>query len=127
LNEVEHVALKMAEVARAKGFAEHGGLYYEKEGDHLMEQFDWWPQAESVVGFFNSFQLTKNEEHLWLAIRSWDFIQKYIIDKKNGEWFWGVTKNLEPVPNDKVNGWKAPYHNGRMCMEMMRRIENQLH
>jgi cellobiose epimerase len=102
-------------------------MYYEKEGEHLMEQFDWWPQTESVVGFFNAWQLTKKEEYLNLANRSWEFIRKYIIDKKNGEWFWGVGKDLKPVSNDKVNDWKAPYHNGRMCMEMMRRIENQSH
>ena len=92
-----------------------------------MEQFDWWPQAEAVVGFFNAWQLTQKEEYLNLALRSWDFTQKYIIDKKNGEWFWGVSKDLKPLPNDKVNGWKAPYHNGRMCMEMMRRLENRSH
>jgi cellobiose epimerase len=127
LEEVEHVALKIADVTRDEGFAEHGGLYYEKEGSHLMEQFDWWPQAEAVVGFYNAWQLTRKEVYLNLALRSWDFIKKYIIDKKNGEWFSGLSKDLEPLPNDKVNGWKAPYHNGRMCMEMMRRIENQSH
>jgi mannobiose 2-epimerase len=62
-----------------------------------------------------------------MAQSSWEFIQKYIIDKKNSEWFRGVSPNLKPLSLDKVNGWKAPYHNGRMCMEMMRRIEQLLH
>jgi cellobiose epimerase len=104
------------------GFSKEGGMYYERVKGHLREQFDWWPQAESVVGFFNAWQLTKDENYFELALRSWKFIQNYIIDKKNGEWFWGVNKHLEPLRTDKVSGWKAPYHNGRMCMEMIRRI-----
>lgn len=123
IEEVEEVALKMAEVTKNEGLDKNGGLYYEKAGSHLQEQFDWWPQAEAVVGFFNAWQLSDDKKYLELATDSWKFIQQHIIDKQNGEWFWGVSANLKPLPNDKVNGWKAPYHNGRMCMEMMRRVE----
>ncbi len=124
LKEVEKVALKMADVTASEGFGESGGLYYEKDGEHLNAQFDWWPQAESVVGFFNAWQLTKSREYLKLSQRSWDFIQKYMVDKQDGGWYATVSPELEVVRADKVNGWKAPYHNGRMCMEMMRRIES---
>jgi len=123
IEEVEHVAVKMSDVAINEGLAPHGGMYYEKAEGHLQEQFDWWPQAEAVVGFFNTYQITKDEKYLEYAQKSWKFIQDYIIDKKNGEWFWGVDSNLKPLKTDKVSPWKAPYHNGRMCMEMMRRIE----
>ena len=123
LEEVEHVAIKMSEVAIKEGLAPHGGMYYEKAEGHLQEQFDWWPQAEGVVGFFNTYQITKDEKYLEHAKKSWEFIQDHIIDKKNGEWFWGVDSNLKPLKTDKVSPWKAPYHNGRMCMEMIRRIE----
>ena len=123
INEVEHISVKMADVTEQEGLDKNGGVYYEKEGEHLKAQFDWWPQAEAVVGFFNTWQRTKNEKYLQLSLESWRFIQKYIIDRKNGDWFWGVDKQLKVLPQDKVNGWKAPYHNGRMCMEMIRRIE----
>lgn len=126
LEEVREIAIKMADVTAREAFAEHGGMYYEKAEGRLHEQFDWWPQAESVVGFFNAWQLTNDRKYFDLSMKSWHFIQKYIIDKKNGEWFWGVDKNLTPLPNDKVNGWKAPYHNGRMCMEMIHRIEKMV-
>ncbi|MFW6259608.1 MAG: AGE family epimerase/isomerase [Tangfeifania sp.] len=126
LEEVRKVALKMAEVTKKEGLDKNGGLYYEKAGNHLQEQFDWWPQAEAVVGFFNAWQLNGNEKYLELAKQNWNFIQKYIIDHRKGEWFWGVSSDLKPLPNDKVNGWKAPYHNSRMCMEMMRRIDSEL-
>jgi len=122
IEEVEHVAVKMSDITIKEGLAQHGGMYYEKAEGHLQEQFDWWPQAEAVVGFFNTWQITKDEKYLEYAQKSWRFIQDYIIDKKNGEWFWGVDSELKPLRNDKVSPWKAPYHNGRMCMEMIRRI-----
>lgn len=123
IEEVEHVAIKMSGVAIKEGLAPHGGMYYEKAEGHLQEQFDWWPQAEAVVGFFNTWQITNDEKYLEYAKKSWKFIQDNIVDKKNGEWFWGVDSNLKPLKTDKVSPWKAPYHNGRMCMEMIRRID----
>ncbi len=127
LKEVKQVALKMAEVTAREGIGKEGGIYYEKDGEHLLEQYDWWPQAEAVIGFFNAWQLGKDEKYFDIAMQSWDFIRRYIIDSKRGEWFWGVSSQLAPLNIDKVNGWKAPYHNGRMCMEMIRRINEQAH
>jgi len=121
--EVKKVALRISEITLKEGLAEHGGMYYEKEGDKLKDQFDWWPQAETVVGFFNSWQISNVEKYLKQTIQTWGFIKKYIVDKKNGEWFRGVNSNLEPLNTDKVGPWKAPYHNARMCLEMIRRIE----
>jgi mannobiose 2-epimerase len=122
VEEVEKVAVKMTDITIAEGLAPHGGMYYEKAEGHLQEQFDWWPQAEAVVGFFNTYQITKNIKYLEQAQKSWKFIHDHIIDKKNGEWFWGVGADLKPLRGDKVGPWKGPYHNGRMCMEMIRRI-----
>ena len=43
--------------------------------------------------------------------------------KVNGEWFYEVSKTGEPNPNRyKISEWKGPYHNGRACMETLRRI-----
>ena len=124
IEEVEKVVLKVTEVTIKEGFAKHGGMYYEKEDGHLLDEFHWWPQAESVIGFFNSWQISKNDKYLQQAIKSWEFIQKNIIDENRGEWFWGVDSNLKTLNNDKINPWKAPYHNARMCLEMIRRISS---
>jgi len=123
LQEVQPIALKMVAVTRKEGVDKSGGLYYEKEGEKLNKQYDWWPQAETVVGFFNGWQLSGNESYLRQAEKTWDFIQKYIVDRKNGEWFRGVSPDLKPLSGDKVSGWKAPYHNSRMCLEMIRRMD----
>lgn len=123
VKEVKQVAIKMADVTKREAFSKNNGMYYEKDEHGLKEQFDWWPQAESVVGFFNAWQISLKQEYFDQSLKSWKFIGDYIIDRKNGEWFLGVDKNLKPLNSDKVSGWKAPYHNGRMCMEMMRRID----
>lgn len=123
IEEVEKAAIKISDVTIKEGLATNGGVYYEKAEGHIQEQFDWWPQAEAVVGFFNTYQITKDEKYLQYSQKSWKFIQDNIIDKKNGEWFWGVSSDLKPLRGDKVGPWKGPYHNGRMCMEMIRRIE----
>jgi mannobiose 2-epimerase len=122
LKEVELVAVKMADVTIKEGLCENGGIFYEKENGELKEEFHWWPQAEAVIGFFNAWQISGNEKYLELAKKSWKFIQDYIIDHKNGDWFWGVSNNYKLLSDEKVNGWKAPYHSGRMCLEMIRRI-----
>ncbi len=124
LKEVEHVALKMADVTLTEGFDKSGGLYYEKDGNHLVRRFEWWPQAEAVIGFFNAWQLTHDDKYLAQAKKSWEFIQKYFTDQENGGWYGSVSPDLQLLPAHKVSGWKAPYHNGRMCMEMMRRIDH---
>ena len=86
----------------------------------------WWVQAESVVGFLNGYQRDRSHtEYLEAALRQWEFIKEYVIDKREGsEWFWEVDRNGKPYPDRPiVEPWKCPYHNGRMCMEIMRRAE----
>lgn len=85
----------------------------------------WWVQAETIVGFVNAAGKHPQEEK-WLdaAKDVWDYIQKYIIDKREGsEWFWSVNADGKPIQKPIVEPWKCPYHNGRMCMEVMRRME----
>ena len=51
-----------------------------------------------------------------------DFIKRHLIDEVNGEWYWSVSADGElNVTDDKAGFWKFPYHNGRMCMEIMER------
>lgn len=124
INKVKPVVIKLVETTISEGWREHGGIVYEKEYGVLKEEFHWWPQAEAVIGFFNAWQITGETKYLELMEKGWKFIQEHIIDYKNGEWFWGVDKNFDLLPEEKVNGWKAPYHNSRMCLEMIHRIQS---
>ena len=85
----------------------------------------WWIQAETVVGFMNEFQKSGDEKFLRASLDVWEYIKKFIIDKREGsEWFWAVDKDGNPDKSlEIVEPWKCPYHNGRMCFEIINRIK----
>ncbi len=84
----------------------------------------WWVQAEALLGFINGYQLTpEREDYLSAGKTIWNFIKEYIIDKREGsEWFYDLDKDGHPVSRKEIVGpWKCPYHNGRMCFEVIKR------
>lgn len=110
--------------AAAEGLDSDGGLWYERDGDHLVREKHWWPQAEAMVGFLNAWQVSGEEKWLQRSLASWTFVQRYIKDHAHGEWYWGIREDHSPMPGqDKAGFWKCPYHNGRACMEIMSRLE----
>ena len=86
----------------------------------------WWVQAEAVVGFINAWQKTGEDKFFEAAKAQWKFIKTYLVDKREGsEWYWELDENGKPFENRPiVEPWKCPYHNGRMCFEIMDRLEN---
>lgn len=116
------LAVKMA-VAVIPGLDENGGLSYEEEKGKRNGQKHWWVQAEALVGFFNACQITGDPAFRRRAEKCWDFIRTAVSDHRHGEWFWGVNEDLSVMGSeDKVGMWKCPYHNGRACLEMIRRL-----
>lgn len=85
----------------------------------------WWVQAEAVVGFLNGYQKQGDRKFLDASVDIWNYIKKYFIDKRNGsEWFWSVKEDHTPDEKPIVEPWKCPYHNGRMCFEVLRRMKD---
>lgn len=87
----------------------------------------WWVQAETVVGFQNGYQKDPTKtEYLEAARQEWEYIKEYVWDKREGgEWFWEVDLNNQPASRKPiVEPWKCPYHNGRMCLEVIRRNQD---
>lgn len=84
----------------------------------------WWVQAEAIVGFVNGFQKDSAQvKYLEAALDIWEYIKEHLIDKRDGsEWFWCVDENGTPADKPIVEPWKCPYHNGRMCIEVIRRL-----
>ena len=111
--------------AASEGFTPEGGMIYEKLGEEIDGDRHWWVQAEAVVGYFNLWEHFGAEEGLENALHCWEYIKAQIIDKENGEWFWSVradgTVNRD---DDKAGFWKCPYHNGRMCLEIIERTSS---
>lgn len=102
---------------------EGGALNNERDKDHIDKTRIWWVQAEAIVGFINAYQHSGDKQFLETAKSIWNYTVNTQIDKREGsEWFWEVS--FEGVPGQKreiVGPWKCPYHNGRMCMEVIRR------
>jgi len=124
LQQVSDRSVNLA-IAASDGLDTDGGLWYEYdlEKDDLIKEKHWWPQAEAMVGFFNAWKITGVERFLNRSLASWNFIREHILDKKNGEWFWGIHADNTVMNEDKVGIWKCPYHNSRACMELIKRIE----
>lgn len=88
----------------------------------------WWVQAETVIGFLNGWQKDPSRtEYLEAAKSEWQFIKDHVMDKRQGsEWFWEVDQSGKPYEGRPiVEPWKCPYHNGRMCFEVIRRLEGK--
>lgn len=125
INHVKELSLKIADVS-VQGLNAEGAMNYEFDpsANHLIEEKHWWVQAEAMVGFFNAWQLSGKIHFLEKSLAVWDFTKKYIIDSRNGEWFWGLTGDKSVIEGeDKAGFWKCPYHNSRACIELISRIK----
>lgn len=107
-----------------RAYVDHS-LVNEKERGAVDTTRVWWVQAEAVVGFLNGYEKTpENVHYLRAAEDIWTYIKTCMIDKREGsEWFWSVDKDKKPIHRPIVEPWKCPYHNGRMCFEIMKRWE----
>ena len=120
----QEIAVKMSDAA-AKGFMPDGSLIHEYDlaTHHPDTHREWWVSAEGMVGFLNTYQITEDESYLKRVFGLWTFIQKHLLDKEKGEWFWGVSDDYSKMKEDKIGFWKCPYHNARACMEILKRTE----
>lgn len=86
----------------------------------------WWVQAETIVGFLNGYEKhPERKDYLQAAEDVWNYIRRFLIDPREGsEWFWAVDAEGKPLEKPIVEPWKCPYHNGRMCIEVIRRMGN---
>ncbi len=122
--QIEPYIVDIAEAA-SEGFLPGAGMMYEMHGGVASVDADrhWWVQAETIVGYLNLYQHFEDGLSLLRATQCWEFVKEHLIDKEGGEWFWSLradgTVNRD---EDKAGFWKCPYHNGRMCMEVIERF-----
>ncbi|MHC4557325.1 MAG: AGE family epimerase/isomerase [Planctomycetota bacterium] len=122
--QARNLALRLAQITLAEGLDSDGGLCYEgQDGQVTDPNREWWPQAESIVGFLNAYELSGDRSFLEAAQKGWGFIEKYFVDTEHGDWFWRINPNGRPDPDEpKVSQWKGPYHNVRACLEIIRKL-----
>ena len=126
LKRTKEAARKIVQAVENEGMTEQGTLINEIHGDGSRDtDIHWWPQAEALIGFVNVWQITQDESYLIKADKLWSFIKAYVVDT-DGEWHWRLNKNNKVIrTEDKAGPWKCPYHNGRACMELMKRLEGK--
>jgi mannobiose 2-epimerase len=126
------LAVEMAFAVYEQGLDKDGSLFYEanSKGVFIDPNKHWWAQAEAVVGFYNAWQLSHDERFLEASRRAWEYIEERVVDKVHGEWHaklspQGVpyTEKEDPADACLVGPWKCPYHNSRVCLEMMERLK----
>lgn len=130
MGNVREVSLAMARQVLARGVdSVHGGVFNEQEPGHPPDTDKvWWVQAEAAVGFMNAWQLTGEADFHQASLSAWEFIRQHIVDRVHGEWFWQTGREGAPDlgVTEKAGPWKCPYHNGRMCLQLLERIDRVL-
>lgn len=120
---VKEASIKIADAA-SEGLQSDGSLIYEKDVStgKLNTERSWWAQAETIVGYLNAYEITGNKRYLGYSAGCWNYTKNHLVDNKAGGWFSSVSGSGAIGKGDKGGFWVCPYHNGRMCMEIIERI-----
>ena len=120
---LEPIVVDLAKAAD-EGLQPDGSMIYEhwKDTGKTDRQRQWWVLCENVIGHANLYQYFHDTSALKVAKDCWTFIDKHLVDHVNGEWHWAVDDNGKiNLEDDKAGFWKCPYHNSRMCLEIIER------
>ena len=127
-SQIRDIVLKVASVSLEEGFDSKDGCMENslKDNGKLRDRTRvWWIQAETMNGFYNAWEMTGDKKYSDACKLQWQWIKNYQIDKKNGEWWNELNADGSPKLNESKGGnWKTSYHNGRTCMELLKRSNN---
>jgi len=126
VSKTKQTALLIAEATYTAAIdKKNGGLLSGcDESGQISGKKEWWPQAEAVAGFYNAYELSGEQKYLDAANSIWDYIKKHFADNTHGEWHNELDDNNIPDINmPKAGFWKCPYHNARVCFEIIRRMQ----
>ncbi len=117
----------------------------ESENGKVLETRIWWVQCEAMVGFVNAYNQLELEsmlsssqdsqakvfvddsadKYLRAVTQIWKFIKnKMVDDRVSSEWLNEVNMDGTNVGKPIVDEWKCPYHNGRMFIEVTKRLRS---
>ncbi len=124
IKQTKDIALKLVDTQIQEGRNTDGSLLYELRNGEIDGNLSWWPQAESVIAFFNAWQISGDEKYLNATITTWEWIKDNLVDSEYGGWYGGLGPDGKPlIGQPKVSLWKCPYHNSRMAFELLARTE----
>jgi mannobiose 2-epimerase len=132
IGRARELAVRMAQAVYDEGLDQDGSIFYEASHGRMVDpNKHWWAQAEAVVGFYNAYQISGQQHFRTAAWRVWEYIEDKIVDKVHGEWHAKLKPDGTPWKAEEdsdaclVGAWKCPYHNGRVCLEMMERLSER--
>lgn len=125
--EVEARALahtKAIAEAALEGRCADGSMVYERHGSGVFDNDrHWWVQAENMIGQIYLYRYHGVADAFERAVETWSYIKENIVDHEGGEWFWSRRPDGSVNrDDDKAGFWKCPYHNSRMCTEIIRAL-----
>jgi mannobiose 2-epimerase len=121
-------ALLIADATLQQGVSSDGAVLAEADPKGITNRYkEWWSQAEGAVGFLNAYQISGDTKYRDASLHTWDFIERNLADRENGEWLIGVAASGHKASSTKASFWKCPYHNGRACMELIDRLRTASH
>ena len=85
---------------------------------------DWTRGAGQLESYGHDIECSwlMHEAALEKALSCWQYTKENLIDYEHGEWYWSRHRDGSlNTTDDKAGFWKCPYHNGRMCLEIMER------
>ncbi len=120
---VRLVSIKIADAA-GEGLQPDGSMIYETDRslNRSNKERSWWVQAECIVGYFNAYEMTSDVKYLEKSLNCWTYTKNHFVDTGGGGWFSSVSDSGKPGSGDKGGFWVCPYHNSRMCMEIIDRV-----
>ncbi|MBQ1866429.1 MAG: AGE family epimerase/isomerase [Bacteroidales bacterium] len=123
IDKVRHCSLALGRAGN-EGLLEDGSMMYEMMPDGVRDlSRQWWVQAETVVGNLWLWKYHGDDDGFRRAVKCWDWIMDNLVDRNCGEWFWGTDPDGNPdLSSPKAGFWKCPYHNTRMCLEVLKII-----
>jgi len=125
--DVKTMCLQLSRWVLEHGVNPDGSLINEQYSDGSIDHNrHWWPQAEALVGFLNAYELSEDRAYLEACKNVWAFIKHTMRDNTNGEWHNSIHEDGINTGEDKVNFWKAPYHNSRAALETITRVEKMM-
>ncbi len=123
------LAVRMAQAVYEQGRDRDGSIFYEWSDGRMSDpNKHWWAQAEAVVGFYNAYQVSGESHFRTAAWQAWSYIGDKVIDQVHGEWHAKLKPDGTPFKAAEdgdaclAGPWKCPYHNGRVCLEMLARL-----
>lgn len=120
---VKETSIKMAETVE-EAIEPDGSILYEKDlaTGHTASDRSWWANVETIVGYLNAYELSGNEKFLNYSTNCWNYTRDHMVDNEDGGWYPTVSEKGVVGRGDKGGFWICPYHNGRMCLEVIERV-----